>query len=187
MRGNIISTYGNECVDIKEGSTENLIEENTCSDQFDEESGCYDVRGDDNIIRCYNLYTNRNNEILCSPGIMVWWGDESIIVGFHVTFFFYGSTKNIQDYHFFLARAFPFRYNKATNCLGAGVRLGGWDVDGYAHGQGNNVRIIRYWVYSIHFSECLLVSFGYSFYLRKYDLLFLFQGRSLGTQLYLIP
>ena len=38
-------------------------------------------------------------------------------------------------------RAFSFRYNKATNCLGAGVRLGGWDVDGYAHGQGN-VRIM---------------------------------------------
>ena len=22
------------------------------------------------------------------------------------------------------------------------MRLGGWDVDGYAHGQGNNVRIM---------------------------------------------
>lgn len=52
VRGNTINTYCNECVDIKEGSTENLVEENTCSDQLDDEPGCYDVRGDNNIIRC---------------------------------------------------------------------------------------------------------------------------------------
>lgn len=51
VRGNTIITNGNECVDIKEGSTGNTVEENSCSDQLDTESGCYDVRGDYNIIR----------------------------------------------------------------------------------------------------------------------------------------
>ena len=33
------------------------------------------------------------------------------------------------------------RYNDASECLGAGIRLGGWeDGDGHQHGQGNNVR-----------------------------------------------
>lgn len=27
--------------------------------------------------------------------------------------------------------------------MGAGVRLGGWNIDGYAYGQGNYVRITR--------------------------------------------
>ncbi|CAM9985331.1 unnamed protein product, partial [Pylaiella littoralis] len=81
VTGNKISTSGNECVDIKEGATRNIIEYNTCSDQLDEESACYDSRGDDNT----------------------------------------------------------FRYNSGTRCLGAGVRLGGWEVDGYQYGVGNDV------------------------------------------------
>ena len=65
VRGNTISTYGNECVDIKEGSTQNLVEENTCSDQLDEESGCYDSRGDNNTIRC-DEFLNAHQGPVCN-------------------------------------------------------------------------------------------------------------------------
>jgi len=32
------------------------------------------------------------------------------------------------------------RYNSASNCAGAGVRVGGWEIDGYAYGVDNSVR-----------------------------------------------
>ena len=32
------------------------------------------------------------------------------------------------------------RYNKASECAGAEVRLGGWEVDGTQYGHSNNVR-----------------------------------------------
>lgn len=47
---NIIATYGNECVDIKENASYNIVESNTCSNQQDLESGGIDVRGNDNTI-----------------------------------------------------------------------------------------------------------------------------------------
>ena len=50
---NYIDTQGNECVDIKEGATANIIEYNTCRGQKDSESGGFDSRGDGNIFR-YN-------------------------------------------------------------------------------------------------------------------------------------
>lgn len=50
---NNIDTRGNECVDIKEGATANIIEYNTCRGQKDSESGGFDSRGDGNIFR-YN-------------------------------------------------------------------------------------------------------------------------------------
>ncbi|CAM9477454.1 unnamed protein product, partial [Hapterophycus canaliculatus] len=78
---NNISTNGNECVDIKEGATGNVVEGNICSNQLDEESGCYDSRGDGNT----------------------------------------------------------FRYNVGWNCLGVGVRLGGWKVEGHQYGVSNSV------------------------------------------------
>ncbi|CAM9617951.1 unnamed protein product [Ectocarpus sp. 12 AP-2014] len=81
VSGNRISTSGNECIDIKEGSSGNTIENNFCSDQLDVNSGCYDSRGDGNT----------------------------------------------------------FRYNVGTNCMGAGVRLGGWKVNGHQYGVGNSV------------------------------------------------
>ncbi|CAN0413449.1 unnamed protein product, partial [Scytosiphon promiscuus] len=81
VSGNTISTSGNECVDIKEGATGNIIEDNICSNQLDDNSGCYDSRGDGNT----------------------------------------------------------FRYNVGSDCLGAGVRLGGWEVDGHQYGVGNSV------------------------------------------------
>ena len=51
---NTINTQGNECVDIKEGSSENIVEYNSCTGQMDSESGGLDARGDKNIFR-YNL------------------------------------------------------------------------------------------------------------------------------------
>ena len=51
---NTINTQGNECVDIKEGSRENIVEYNSCTGQMDPESGGLDARGDRNIFR-YNL------------------------------------------------------------------------------------------------------------------------------------
>lgn len=50
---NDIKTNGNECVDIKEGASENIVEHNTCSGQLDPESAGLDSRGSNNIFR-YN-------------------------------------------------------------------------------------------------------------------------------------
>ena len=53
IHDNYIDTQGNECVDIKEGATKNIIEHNICRGQKDPESGGFDSRGDGNIFR-YN-------------------------------------------------------------------------------------------------------------------------------------
>jgi len=31
------------------------------------------------------------------------------------------------------------RYNTASDCLGVGLRIGGWEVDGYEYGRDHNV------------------------------------------------
>ena len=51
VKGNKLTPRGNECVDIKEGASFNVVEYNDCSDQRDEESGCYDSRGNENTFR----------------------------------------------------------------------------------------------------------------------------------------
>lgn len=51
---NVIDTQGNECVEIKEGASANLIENNTCTGQLDPDSGGIGARGNHNIIR-FNL------------------------------------------------------------------------------------------------------------------------------------
>lgn len=51
---NVIDTQGNECVDIKEGAYENIVEYNHCTGQLDPESGGLGARGDRNIFR-YNV------------------------------------------------------------------------------------------------------------------------------------
>lgn len=56
IHDNTFRTYGNECVDCKEGSTLNLIENNVCEQQFDENSGCFGSRGSGNTFR-YNKIT----------------------------------------------------------------------------------------------------------------------------------
>ncbi|CAM9883296.1 unnamed protein product [Discosporangium mesarthrocarpum] len=75
---NDFSTHGNECVDIKEGSRDNLIENNLCMNQRDKNSGGFGSRGNGNT----------------------------------------------------------FRYNSISDCLGAGIRLGGhqgYGVDNHVY------------------------------------------------------
>ena len=54
VTGNDITPRGNECVDVKEGASFNVIEHNQCAEQLDDESGCYDSRGNENTFR-YNM------------------------------------------------------------------------------------------------------------------------------------
>ena len=51
VKGNRIETNANECVDIKEGATGNVVEENICSHQLDDNSGCFSSQSDGNTIR----------------------------------------------------------------------------------------------------------------------------------------
>ena len=55
---NVINTQGNECIEIKEGASANLIEYNTCTGQLDPDSGGIGARGDGNIIRYNVLFGN---------------------------------------------------------------------------------------------------------------------------------
>ncbi|WP_225040055.1 hypothetical protein WGT02_29065 (plasmid) [Rhizobium sp. T1470] len=54
IHDNVIATAGNECVDIKEGSSGNIVEKNSCTGQKDPNSGGFDSRGNGNVFR-YNL------------------------------------------------------------------------------------------------------------------------------------
>ncbi|HBP01374.1 MAG TPA: hypothetical protein DD454_04165 [Candidatus Moranbacteria bacterium] len=58
VHGNTIDTQGNECVDVKEGSSGNLVENNVCTGQKDSESGGLDSRGNGNIFRNNLVYGN---------------------------------------------------------------------------------------------------------------------------------
>lgn len=55
---NDIDTQGNECVDIKEGSSGNLVENNICTGQKDPESAGLDSRGNGNIFRDNESFGN---------------------------------------------------------------------------------------------------------------------------------
>lgn len=78
---NYFDTRGNECVDIKEGSVDNVVEYNYCTGQRDSSSAGFDSRSDNNT----------------------------------------------------------FRYNVSIGNRGAGVRIGGHEVDGHLYGSGNDV------------------------------------------------
>jgi PKD repeat protein len=54
VRDNVVVTNGNECVDIKEGATANVVEFNDCTGQKDPESAGFDARGSGNVFR-YNV------------------------------------------------------------------------------------------------------------------------------------
>lgn len=58
IHDNIFDTQGNECVDIKEGSSGNIVENNKCTGQKDTESGGLDARGSRNIFRFNEVYAN---------------------------------------------------------------------------------------------------------------------------------
>ena len=55
---NTINTQANECVDIKEASSENLVEYNDCQGQQDVESAGLDSRGNSNIFRNNTVHDN---------------------------------------------------------------------------------------------------------------------------------
>lgn len=55
---NIIDTEGNECIDIKEGASGNLVENNSCTGQKDPESGGMSVRGNYNTFRLNTIAKN---------------------------------------------------------------------------------------------------------------------------------
>lgn len=55
---NYFDTQGNEAVDIKEGSYDNLVEYNTVTGQKDPNSGGLDSRGDENIFRYNEIFNN---------------------------------------------------------------------------------------------------------------------------------
>jgi hypothetical protein len=55
---NTFDTQGNECVDVKEGATANIIEYNRCTGQRDPLSGGFDSRGNGNIFRYNESYGN---------------------------------------------------------------------------------------------------------------------------------
>lgn len=56
IHDNVIDTQGNECVDIKEGSSFNIVEHNVCTGQKDKESAGLDSRGSENIFRENEVY-----------------------------------------------------------------------------------------------------------------------------------
>jgi hypothetical protein len=55
---NTFDTQGNECVDIKEGASGNIVEYNRCTGQRDPKSGGLDARGSNNIIRYNESFGN---------------------------------------------------------------------------------------------------------------------------------
>lgn len=56
IHDNVIDTQGNECVDIKEGSSGNRVEKNICTGQKDKESAGLDSRGNGNIFQENEVY-----------------------------------------------------------------------------------------------------------------------------------
>lgn len=58
VHDNSFDTQGNECVDIKEGSSGNLVERNRCTGQRDPNSAGFDARGSGNIFRYNESYGN---------------------------------------------------------------------------------------------------------------------------------
>ena len=56
---NTIDTQGNECVDIKEGASFNIVENNYCTGQLDPDSAGLDSRGNSNIFRYNQVFGNR--------------------------------------------------------------------------------------------------------------------------------
>lgn len=56
VHNNMIDTQGNECVDIKEGASFNIVEKNVCTGQKDKESAGLDSRGNNNVFRENEVY-----------------------------------------------------------------------------------------------------------------------------------
>jgi hypothetical protein len=55
---NTFNTQGNECVDIEEGSSGNIVEHNVCTGQRDPKSAGLDARGNGNVFRYNHVFGN---------------------------------------------------------------------------------------------------------------------------------
>ncbi len=55
---NVMNTQGNECVEVKEGGSNNLIEHNSCTGQLDPDAAGIGARGSGNVIRYNRIYGN---------------------------------------------------------------------------------------------------------------------------------
>ncbi|MGH9189960.1 MAG: right-handed parallel beta-helix repeat-containing protein [Acidimicrobiales bacterium] len=55
---NTIDTAGNECVDVKEGASGNVVEANSCTGQLDPDSAGLDSRGNGNVFRHNTIFGN---------------------------------------------------------------------------------------------------------------------------------
>jgi hypothetical protein len=82
---NTFNTQGNECVDIKEAATANIVEFNTCTGQKDTESAGFDSRGSGNIFR--------NNESFGNLGAVIRFGGDTAADGVNNDAYF----NNIHD------------------------------------------------------------------------------------------
>lgn len=60
---NTITTFGNECVEIRENAANILIEYNYCRRQFDPDAAGFNVRGNGNILRYNTIYRNAGSGI----------------------------------------------------------------------------------------------------------------------------
>lgn len=100
IHNNIITTNGNEGVDIKEGSSENIIEYNKISGQKDPDSGGLDSRGDGNIFRY--------NEVSGSAGAGIrFGGDKYNSVQYGKNNQAYGNKLTSNKYGAFKVQASP--------------------------------------------------------------------------------
>ena len=63
IHDNDFLTKGNECVDIKENSSKNLVERNRCTGQKDKESGGFGSRGNGNTFRFNLSFANKGSGI----------------------------------------------------------------------------------------------------------------------------
>ncbi len=80
VRDNVIETRGNECVDIKEAATANVVEHNDCTGQRDEDSAGLDSRGSGNVFRFNRSYDNTGAGIRLG-GDTATDGIDNVVVG----------------------------------------------------------------------------------------------------------
>ena len=80
---NKITTNGNECVDIKEGSYGIIVDYNLCSGQLDPESAGMDSRGNRNIFR-YNTVFNNTGAAFRLGGDTLADGIQNSVYGNHI-------------------------------------------------------------------------------------------------------
>lgn len=115
IHDNVIDTQGNECVDIKEASSGNIVENNKCTGQKDTESAGLDSRGNNNIFR--------DNQIFGCLGAGVRLGGDEKTDGINNIV----SDNNIYDNKNGGVKVMRFPQticgNKVTNC-GKGICVG---------------------------------------------------------------